>query len=298
MSKFRCRASGKLLLFGEYLVLKGSQCLAIPLSVGQSLLVSRGPENGILWRCFEFEVCWLEIYFSATLDIIRTTDEEKAKRIQNLLLFIRKSRSEIPMSALSFKFNLNFCRQFGLGTSSTLISLLSQWSGIDPYLLLRESFGGSGYDIAASTANQPFLYSIEKKKIKDIRLPKAITDNLLFVYTGKKQNSSVEVSRFNKHRTSNAQIEQMNKIVKQAAQSSQIEGWEHLIAESESLLSDITGQKPVQETYFSDYRYSVKSLGAWGGDFVMATCRDTTIARKYFETKHKSPVFTYKELIK
>ncbi len=298
MRKCTYQASGKLLLFGEYLVVKGCQCLSVPLSVGQSLLVSAFKEKGILWRCFEFEQCWLEVHFSEALDIIQTTDLPKAKRIQKLLLFIRKRRPQLRMSALSFKFNLNFDRQFGLGTSSTLISLLSQWSEVDAYELLEYSFGGSGYDIAAATASGPFLYAIEERKIKDIRLPPAITEKLLFVYTGRKQESAQEVKRFKHHKTEKSQIAQMNKIVKKAVHSMRIEEWESLIQESELLLSGILAQKPVQQMYFRDYPYYIKSLGAWGGDFAMATCRDAVVARKYFETKGKRQVFTYNELIK
>ena len=43
-------AHGKLLLTGEYLVLKGAMALAIPLNEGQTLSVETSTEGGLLWR--------------------------------------------------------------------------------------------------------------------------------------------------------------------------------------------------------------------------------------------------------
>ena len=39
-------------------------------------------------------------------------------------------------------------------TSSTLIANLAKWSNVDPYILLSETFGGSGYDIACASAKK------------------------------------------------------------------------------------------------------------------------------------------------
>jgi hypothetical protein len=52
---------------------------------------------------------------------------------------------------------------------------------------------------------------------------------------------------------------------------------------------------PVKERLFDDYFGAVKSLGAWGGDFVLATGDKTTPA--YFKKKGYSTVLTYKEMI-
>ena len=52
---------------------------------------------------------------------------------------------------------LEFDKSWGLGSSSTLISLISQWTNANPYELLTKSFGGGGYDIACANNNQPFF---------------------------------------------------------------------------------------------------------------------------------------------
>ena len=63
---------------------------------------------------------------------------------------------------------------WGLGSSSTLISLLSQWSGVAPEKLLSTSFGGSGYDVACATAKDAIIYANGKTK-KEIHLADSLT---------------------------------------------------------------------------------------------------------------------------
>src|SRR5690625_323478 len=137
-------ASGKLLLFGEYLILRGGKGLAIPLSSGQKLQITPVQEKGTFWQCLEFGTEWLTIHFSEDLSILKTTDKNKALLVQNLLLLIKAKRPDLAVSGLVFRFDLDFHRRYGFGTSATLISLLSQWSEVNPYFLLGHSFGGSG----------------------------------------------------------------------------------------------------------------------------------------------------------
>lgn len=290
-------AHGKLLLFGEYLVLRGSSCLAIPLQFGQELRISQHNGKSILWESKDQENPWLMILFSPELAIIHATDMSKAEIIQKLLFQIKTLNPTINWSQIHFSFNTNFNREYGFGTSSTLISLLSQWTEVNPYLLLNNSFGGSGYDIAAATTSLPFTYTINDKITKSFVLPKEITDKLLFVYLGKKQQSSREIIKFQSKQTSENQINQMNEIVKKAITCTSIEAWENLIYESENLLSSILETPKVKDLLFSDYSFSIKSLGAWGGDFIMATCRDIEQAKVYFLQKGKNVMFRYEELV-
>lgn len=291
-------AHGKLLLFGEYLVLRGSSCLAIPLQFGQELRISQHNGKSILWESKDQENPWLMILFSPELAIIHATDMSKAEIIQKLLFQIKTLNPTINWSQIHFSFNTNFNREYGFGTSSTLISLLSQWTEVNPYLLLNNSFGGSGYDIAAATTSLPFTYTINDKITKSFVLPKEITDKLLFVYLGKKQQSSREIIKFQSKQTSENQINQMNEIVKKAITCTSIEAWENLIDESENLLSSILETPKVKDLLFSDYSFSIKSLGAWGGDFIMATCRDINVARDYFINNGHNTLYSYNELIK
>lgn len=298
MERVAYSASGKLLLFGEYLVLRGSRSLSIPLSVGQKLDIRPGNGPGIRWCCYEFGKPWLEIYFSRELEVIRTTNAGQSRLVRELLLRIKELAPALQPAGHTFRFDLDFSRQYGFGTSATLISLLSQWSGVDPYRLLAGTFGGSGYDIAAATAAGPVLYAIDPGTIGYCRLPEEVTRHLLFVYTGKKQATAAEVAAFKNKSSSEEDIKTMNAIVNAAAACREIADWEKLMRESEKLLSSLLNIPPVGEKYFADYPFAVKSLGAWGGDFIMATCRDVPAAKRYFQQKGKQTVFTYNDLIK
>lgn len=298
MEKSTFKANGKLLIFGEYVVLRGVKGLAIPLTFDQKLSISQNAGKGLTWRCFELGNCWLEIIFSDKFEILQTNDQDKARLIQKLLVFIKNQRPLLNITGQYLKFDLQFNRDYGMGTSSTLISLLSQWSGLDPYLLLYNSFRSSGYDLAAATAQEPFLYNLSGRVLQYVKIHKAISDNLLFVYSGKKQDSAKEVALFEKIPTTIFQLEGMDRLVDRAAASKSIEDWERTMEESDYILSSILNQKPIQELEFSDYPYKVKSLGAWGGDFIMATCRNKSEAIEYFQNKGKKTIYTYRDIIK
>lgn len=293
-------ASGKLLLFGEYFVLKGAKCFAMPLSYGQKLEITslKKEETGIKWEAYGPNACWLKIHFTNTFEIQEASDTEIALKVQKILKYIKKKNASLYIENLHFYFEINFDRQFGFGTSSTFISLLSQWATTDPYELLANSFGGSGYDIAAATADKPFVYSMQKKRQELYSLPDSITNHLLFVYLGNKQKTATEVKNFEDKNIDQFQIEKINNLVVLATQCKNIIEWEKLMETSEKILAEILQTKPVKERYFSDYPFAIKSLGAWGGDFIMASCRDLTAGKKYFEKKNRHPIYTYKELIK
>jgi hypothetical protein len=51
----------------------------------------------------------------------------------------------------------------------------------------------------------------------------------------------------------------------------------------------------VQKEMFSDYFGQTKSLGAWGGDFILATGNDDTPI--YFKNKGFDTVISYQDMI-
>ena len=54
----------------------------------------------------------------------------------------------------------------------------------------------------------------------------------------------------------------------------------------------------VQSNEFADYWGCIKSLGAWGGDFVLATSeKSEEETRTYFKSKGLDVIFRYDELI-
>ena len=55
------------------------------------------------------------------------------------------------------KCHLEFDRSWGLGSSSTLVNI-ALWANCNPYQLLENSFGGSGYDIGCAQAEGPITF--------------------------------------------------------------------------------------------------------------------------------------------
>lgn len=282
------------MLFGEYLVLNGSDCLAFPLKFGQTLSVTKSDE--LNWESYSKHGRWFFASMDDDFTVLDTNNEEVAEILKRLLLVIRTEKPDLDFKQ-RFKSEANFELNWGLGSSSTLISLLSQWSGVEAKKLLDVSFGGSGYDVACATAEGPIIYADGKVK-KEVHLKESITDKLLFIYLGNKQNSREEIKRFKDRKVEQHHIDTMNALISNALQTDKIEVFEQQLDLSEELISSIIGTTKLKQRLFADYPYSIKSLGAWGGDFFLATYRDLETAKDYFEGKAYDVLFTYQEFIK
>jgi hypothetical protein len=53
--------------------------------------------------------------------------------------------------------------------------------------------------------------------------------------------------------------------------------------------------KTIKETLFFDFNGVIKSLGAWGGDFVLVVSKENPTA--YFKSKGYETIITYKDMI-
>ncbi|MEO6682998.1 MAG: GYDIA family GHMP kinase [Ginsengibacter sp.] len=291
-------ASGKLLLFGEYLVLKGARSLAIPLKYGQDMKVLLSHSNEINWLSKEKKKEWFSARFTTDLKVIESTDKQIASSLIRLLDIIKNQKPDLFNQGRDFILNTDFPLQWGFGTSSTLISLLAQWSKTNPYILLESTFGGSGYDVACATAKTPIVFQTTNKSAVEIGLSSEITSKLLFIYSGQKQKSKPEVMRFKEIDVESDQIEEMNELVDSVTVCEEIGKFELLINQSEALLSKVLTLEPIKNSIFNDYPYSLKSLGAWGGDFFMATYRNESNAKEYFSKRGYGIQFTYDQIIK
>ncbi len=283
------------MLFGEYLVLNGSDCLAFPLKFGQTLSVTKSDDN-IIWESYSKHGSWFSASMNNDFTILETNNEEVAEILRQLFIVIRAEKPDLDFKQ-KFRAEANFELNWGLGSSSTLISLLSQWSGVEAKKLLDASFGGSGYDVACATAEGPIVYANGKIR-KEAHLPESITNKLLFVYLGNKQNSREEIKRFKNKNVAQHQVDAINAMISTAIQTDEIDVFEQQLNLSEELISSIIETIQLKQRLFADYPYSIKSLGAWGGDFFLATYRDLKTAKVYFEEKGYDTLFTYQEFIK
>ena len=291
---------GKLLISGEYLVLKGALALAVPCNRGQSLIYDSSKEKELLWESYDEKgSVWFKATFSIKdFDIIATDQTDIAKRLRSVLKEVRKQNSTfILQKGGRVKTVLEFDRQWGLGTSSTLISNIAQWSNTNPYELLKQTFGGSGYDIACAQAKSPLLFSNKNQtpKAQSCEFNPSFKEQLFFVYLNQKKDSSEAVKRFSNIKITEKQLELFSDLSLKMLKSNELKKFEKLIETHETQLGQILNIKPVKEVLFPDYRGSIKSLGAWGGDFILVTGNDNTIS--YFKNKGYKTVLKYSEMV-
>ena len=71
-----------------------------------------------------------------------------------------------------------------------------------------------------------------------------------------------------------------------------------IMDQHEEIIGRVIRQVPVRERYFNNFKGSVKSLGAWGGDFILAaTSGPEDYLRNYFINKGLKTIFSYDELV-
>ena len=312
---------GKFLLTGEYLVLKGALALALPLKLGQSLEVERLETNNeqIQWKAWRPEGRWFSVTLNReNLVNFSTDDPDKAMRLCQILQAVKQLNPKaFEGNDLKFTTRLDFDPNWGLGSSSTLIANLARWANVNPYELLKLTFGGSGYDIACATAEQPIYYqladldcfvprndakrqseSTPMVEIVDFNPPFA--EHLFFVYQGQKQSSSKEIKAFlEKANPTDLQkdIEAVSEISRAVTKCESLDEFAMLMQCHERIIARCIGQEPVQKR-FPDFEGVLKSLGAWGGDFILAaTGWDENQVREYFKGKGLEVVFGYKEIV-
>lgn len=312
-------SNGKLLLTGEYLVLEGAKSLAIPTKFGQDLVVEEIKEPQLIWSSFtHVGACWFEAVFDLPklrlLSCTFNSDKEGSAEFiaETLLEILQEARNLNPNflkgdNGFLVKTNLTFPRDWGLGSSSTLINSIASWAKIDAFKLLWNSFKGSGYDVACAQNNSPIFYHIERAfstslemspKIERVNFNPSFKENLFFVYLNKKQDSKKGIAKFMKNSQNiTKEIERISAISDAFLKAGSIVEFNKLIVEHEQIISSIIKLTPVKERLFKNYFGEVKSLGAWGGDFILATGTKEE-AFTYFKNKGFEIIFSYSEMVK
>lgn len=295
-------AHGKLMLMGEFFVLRGATCISAPSVYGQSLLVKEGNEFDTLsWRTSILGDLWFTAEYSLTdFEVITTSDAFLAESFARLIRITREFNPSFLRSGAAGETNLTFPQSWGLGSSSTITKLLADWANVNPFDIHFATSNGSGYDIASSIASKPILYSCHNEVpiYDEVELPGIVKTNCYFVYLGKKQNSQKSVKLFLQRGQKDLPVERINDINLKFLKSTTVDDVCHLMREHDEILSPILDLKRVKEVAFSSFEGEVKSLGAWGGDFVMAcTEHDHDYVVDYFKRKGLDTIFTYNELL-
>ncbi len=308
MNEFSFFARGKLLLTSEYFVLDGVKALALPTMPGQVLDVAVQDEAvecpKLYWKSYDAdESLWIDAVFDLkTLDVL----ESYAEPCGVLHSILKEARCFKPdflnvendIHASSY---LEFSRHWGLGSSSTLIRMIASWAGACPYALLAKTVGGSGYDLACADADGPIFYRRETKRasIENANFNPLFKDQLYFVYLNQKQSSQKSVLDYKTRSKPDHELcQSLEALVDKIAESKDLVEFEECLKRHENIVAQILGQSVVKDRLFPDYWGAVKSLGAWGGDFALATSdRGDEKTFDYFTKQGYETVFKYDDLI-
>ncbi|MDT8393743.1 MAG: GYDIA family GHMP kinase [Bacteroidales bacterium] len=324
-------SNGKLLITGEYLVIKGALALAVPCAMGQEMIVKieqgtcldpsadkpivnpkpseeQNPEykdkGSIRWKSFYDKKCWFDATFMLPgLEVVTASNNRTAAYVQKLMIEAIKLNPENidEQSHYLIENLLEFSPDWGLGSSSSLISNIAAWFGIDTYTLYGKLHKGSAYDIACARAKGPIWYSKlpGQPVIRHIDFNPGFAYNLAFVYSGQKQDSELSVGSFLENIIVNAEdIERISAISQALPMAKTLRKFDALINEHEKIMSRVLGKPSVKSVRFADFPGSIKALGAWGGDFLLASSEiGFDKIKMYFSKQGLDIVFNWKEMV-
>lgn len=280
----------------------GAKAFALPTKFGQCLLVEENiqQKNTIFWKAKKYDdSLWFEVLFEKnTLNIIQTSNEKLSQSLQQILIQAKSLNSSFFNSNSSFncETKLDYPQEWGLGSSSTLIDLISQWLEIDPFELNKLTFNTSGYDIACAHNSQPILFSNNPISVEKVELNWNFIDDLYFVYLNQKQDTQAVVGNHYKNKSKDwGLINDLSDLVVQTTKVKSLSELEHILNEYQDRLADFMHQPKAKDLYFSDYKGCAKSLGAWGGDFVLVTKREGF--EDYFKEKGYNIIIPFNEMI-
>ncbi len=305
-------ANGKLLLTGEYTVLDGAAALAIPTRQGQHLHVSPLKDDTLRWTSYDCHgTVWLDIQWeplAATAPQVFVGETTIAARLVQILqaAIALRGGDAGPLIGQQLSSHLTFERQWGLGSSSTLIHCLAAWLQVDPFDLLTSTFGGSGYDLACAAAAGPLRFQrlAGKPSWEPLHWAPNWAHTTHFLYLNQKQNSREGIAHYRRQTVQEAEIDYITQCTNlligathlrlptalapalrakknelparslQPTPSGLPQSMDHfddllqLLRQHERCIAQLTQQQTVQERLFPDFPGQLKSLGAWGGDFV------------------------------
>ncbi len=309
-------AHGKLLLTAEYFVLDGALALAVPLRRGQSLTLSAThtdyPFPVLRWESLDLDgKPWFDAVFRTDgFERLSASDADTARRLQDILSTAADLNPAfvpaVPGSRdILARTRLDFPREWGLGTSSTLVSLVARWAQTDPFSLLAPTFGGSGYDLACATAENPIFYRLRNGSPVVVPAPffPPFSRQLSFVYLGQKQDSREGIRRYRERTASRnvdrRRIDRISELTSALAHADSLDSFGLLLQEHETIVSETIGLPTLRDRLFPDFDGFVKSLGAWGGDFALVASRRPLADTKDFFNEKGFPVFfPYHDLVR
>ena len=298
---------GKLLLTGEYFVLDGARALAIPTRLGQRFTVTPMAVDSI------YDLVW----------IMHSSDRQEPKklgfrredwshsrlgqdpvrsRLQQLFYAAEQLRPRCTVELLgrTVETFLEFPADWGLGSSSTLVYALARLLKVNAYDLLELSFDGSGYDLACAGAAGPIAYRRQgsEPEVTALSWHPEWLDRTCFVHLNRKQNSREGIAAYRRASPVPATRDRISAItLSLVREAHDLRSAARLLDEHEVLVGHALGMTPVGKDRFTDFPGTVKSLGAWGGDFVWVLPEgEFERTRAYFNERGYPTVIAYNEM--
>ncbi|NND80115.1 MAG: GHMP kinase [Maribacter sp.] len=300
--EFKFYSNGKLLITGEYAVLDGAKALAIPTIFGQSLTVIETDTKAISWRSMDEKD---EVWFNAEYSLegiteISSSHSEISKTLHNILIEAQKLNPRFLKGdhGYTLESKLTFPRDWGLGSSSTLINNIAQWANVNPFHLSQNTLGGSGYDIACAHHNTPIVYQRTNNEpvVHEVSFNPDFKDQLFFIHLNKKQNSREGISQYRQVNSGTGKlVHTISELTSKIVSCRDLATFESLLDKHENILSKTLKKPTVKKSLFTNYTGSIKSLGAWGGDFILATGDKASMA--YFTQRGYRTIIPFSEMI-
>jgi mevalonate kinase len=292
---------GKLMLTSEYFAIDGALVLAVPTKLGQEFFFEEKDDEKslIFWEAYHQNKLWLKAVIDyKNWQILETNIPSSAEFIVNTLQNVQLL-SKIKFKdnfTYQLKTNLQFPADYGLGSSSTLMNNLAEWAEIDPFYLNTISLGGSGYDIAVAKEKSAVLYqSVPEIKYEKVDFNPSFKNELIFIHLNQKQDSREGINFYRSKNKSQKLVDEFSNLTRNILVCNELENFSQLMLIHEQKISDFLEIPTVRAKFFADCPVFVKSLGAWGGDFVMSSKFDGF--KDYFWGKDFNTIFEWSDLI-
>jgi len=295
-------AHGKLLLSAEYLVMYGAEALALPLKKGQRMEITSSG-SGFHWSAMENGRQWFSAEFRpGDLHILKSTDPGMALALKKMLEACLELNPAFnrELNATRATTHLEFPAAYGWGSSSTLTSLLASWTGVDPMELHFRISEGSGYDVACARAGGPILYQIRdgSPRYEEVAFRPPFRDRLWFVWLGQKQPTAAHLASLrNGEPPPDTMIVRFSDHTRDMLGAPDLRTFTEVMDAHEDELADWLRTDPLRNK-FPGIPGSVKSLGAWGGDFMLlASGEPEGRLRDLLKQKGLHMVYSFEEIV-
>ena len=259
----------------------------------------------ITWETHVENQLWQKLEYSGRYFLFQgLCDDPVYVKLRKYLNAAKNISGLFPEEQTHYKVrtDINFDISWGLGSSSSLIANIGKWLQIDPMEIFKHTENGSGYDVACALSDSPIIYKTNKERsfhdVKPVELSFPFLDQIYFVYSGQKAVSADKVQHFNENSSVvTADIENISSLSREIITCNSFDQFEKIIEEHENITGTILNEIPVKVKRFPDFEGTIKSLGAWGGDFIMVVSKNAeNYVHQYFSERGLTTIFPYTEM--